>query len=356
MQLRRTVSLIVLLAALTTPSMATNPAMEPVTATFSIVAVNPLTREWGVGVASRVLAVGYIVPWARAEVGAVATQAYSDVRYGRYGLELLDAGFTAEQTLSVLLEFDEEAEYRQVAIIDAAGRIAAFTGEDTLEWSGDRQGENYSVQGNILIGEEVLVAMERAFLETDGPLARRLVAALAAGDETGGDSRGKQSAALLVVRERGGYQALSDRLVDISVDDHADPVAELERIYYLWEPRFMLEPYLDTSEKQVHSNALDIIVRVLAEEEGDAQVRNEMAWGLAIRGLYLEFALDIALDAHELEPNDPNIMDTVAETYYALGDPEFALDWENRALELDPENTFFLEQRMKFIMAIEGGP
>jgi uncharacterized Ntn-hydrolase superfamily protein len=325
------------------------------TATFSIVAYDPELREWGVAVASRVLAVGHIVPWAEAEVGAVATQAHTDVRYGSYGLKLLEAGFTAEQTLQVLLEFDEDASQRQVAIIDAAGRIAAFTGGETLEWSGDRRGDNHSVQGNILVGEEVLVAMEGAFLETEGPLARRLVAALSAGDGAGGDSRGKQSAALLVVRERGGYQALSDRLVDISVDDDYDPVAELARIYDMWEPRFMLEPYLNADELS-QGYALDIIKRVLAEEEGDAQVYNGLAWALAERGLYPEFALETALKAHELASEDPNVMDTVAEAHFAAGDPEAALEWENRALELDPENAFFLEQRRKFIAAVEGGP
>lgn len=356
MQLRRTVSLIVLLAAFTTPPMTADPVEEPGTATFSIVAYDPLAREWGVGVASRVLAVGYIVPWARAEVGAVATQAMADVRYGRYGLELLEAGFTAEQTLAVLLEFDEEAEHRQVAIIDSIGRIAAHTGGETLEWSGDRQGEHYSVQGNILVGGEVLIAMEEAFLETAGPLARRLVAALQAGDEAGGDSRGKQSAALFVVRERGGYQALSDRLVEISVDDHSEPLAELERIYGMWEARFLIEPYLDATDPVVRGYALNIIERVLSEEDEDAQVFNNLAWILAIRKLYPNRTLEIATRAHELEPDDPNIMDTLAEAHFAAGDFETALKWEERALALDPENAFFLEQQRKFIAAIEGGP
>ncbi len=155
-----TVVLTLVVTALLASQTGAEPSVADETGTFSIVAYDPLAREWGVGVASRVLAVGYIVPWARAEVGAVATQAMADVRYGRYGLELLEAGFTAEQTLAVLLEFDEEAEHRQVAIIDSVGRITAHTGGETLEWSGDRQGELYSVQGNILVGEEVLIAME----------------------------------------------------------------------------------------------------------------------------------------------------------------------------------------------------
>jgi len=341
------------LLGLAAASMAADPEEKPVTSTFSIVAFDPEAREWGVAVASRVLAVGYIVPWARAEVGAVATQAYADLRYGRYGLELLEAGFTAEQTLQVLLEFDGEAQQRQVAVVDSTGRVSAFTGRETSAWAGDRQGEHYSVQGNILVGEQVLADMERAYLETEGPLARRLLATLKAGDEAGGDSRGRQSAALLVVRERGGYQALSDRLVDISVDDDPAPVAELARIYDLWEANFLIEPYLDSADPVVQGYALDIIERALAEK-GDAQLFNSMAWVLAVRRLYPERALEIALRAHELEPDDPNIMDTVAEAHYAAGDPESALDWEERALALDPENGFFLGQRAKFWAAAEG--
>jgi len=342
-----------ILALLAAASFAADPEAGPVTSTFSIVAFDPEAREWGVAVASRVLAVGYIVPWARAEVGAVATQAYADLRYGRYGLELLEAGFTAEQALQVLLEFDAEAQQRQVAVVDSAGRVAAFTGTETSAWAGDRQGEHYSVQGNILVGEQVLVAMEQAYLETSGPLARRLLAAVEAGDAAGGDSRGRQSAALLVVRERGGYQALTDRLVDISVDDDPAPVDELARIYDLWEANFLIEPYLDSTNPQVQKYALDIIEHTLAETQ-DAQLFNSMAWVLAVRGLYPEKALEIAIRAHELEPTDPNIMDTLAEAHFAAGDPESALEWEEKALALDPENGFFLEQRAKFRAAAEG--
>ncbi len=342
-----------ILALLAAASFAADPEAGPVTSTFSIVAFDPEAREWGVAVASRVLAVGYIVPWARAEVGAVATQAYADLRYGRYGLELLEAGFTAEQALQVLLEFDAEAQQRQVAVVDSAGRVAAFTGTETSAWAGDRQGEHYSVQGNILVGEQVLVAMEQAYLETSGPLARRLLAAVEAGDAAGGDSRGRQSAALLVVRERGGYQALTDRLVDISVDDNPEPVDELARIYDLWEANFLIEPYLDSTNPQVQKYALDIIEHTLAETQ-DAQLFNSMAWVLAVRGLYPEKALEIAIRAHELEPTDPNIMDTLAEAHFAAGDPESALEWEEKALALDPENGFFLEQRAKFRAAAEG--
>ncbi len=159
--------------------------------TFSIVAYDADAGEWGVAVASKVLAVGYIVPWAKAGVGAVATQSYANLDYGVEGLELLAQGLSAQEVLERLREKDAEAGRRQVAIVDAAGNVAVFTGEDTLAWSGHVAGDGYSVQGNILVGEEVLTEMERAYVSAEGPLARRLLAALKAGDAAGGDKRGK---------------------------------------------------------------------------------------------------------------------------------------------------------------------
>ena len=320
----------------------------PVTATFSIVAYDAETEEWGVAVASRVLAVGYIVPWARAGVGAVATQALADVSYGPDGLALMEEGLSAEDALEELLSADEGREERQLGIVDGSGTPAAFTGTETLEWSGHIIGDHYTVQGNILAGEDVLVEMERAYLETDGPLARRLVEALKAGEAAGGDSRGKESAALLVVKERGGYQSVDDRLVDIRVDDHAEPVAELARIYDMWEVRFVLPVYLDAEGETEREYAYGIIERAIGDESDDAEIHNAMAWELATRKLYPDEALEMALRAIELAPDDSNIMDTVAEAYYAAGEYEKAVEWEKKALEIEPNNAFFNEQLVKF--------
>lgn len=328
-------------------------ADETDTGTFSIVAYDPEAGEWGVAVASKVLAVGYIVPWAKANVGAIATQALSNVSYGVEGLELLGEGLTAEEVLQKLIEDDSDSEERQVGIVDGEGNSVAFTGDDTLEWSGHITGENYAIQGNILTGEDVLAEMERAYLETEGPLARRLIEALKAGEMAGGDSRGKQSSAILVVKEKGGYQSAFDRLVDIRVDDDEDPITELERIYELWEYRFVLERYLDSEWEVDKEYALSIIERVLEEVVEDADTHNNIAWALATRKLHPEKAIEIALKAHQLSPDDPNIMDTVAESYYADGEYEKAIEWEKRALELDPENDFFKEQLEKFKDAID---
>ncbi len=316
--------------------------------TFSIVAYDGETREWGVAVASKVLAAGYIVPWARAGVGAVATQAYANLDYGIEGLSLLENGLAAREVIERLREEDPEPGRRQVAVVDAAGAVAAFTGEDTLPWSGHIAGDGYSVQGNILAGEEVLKEMERAYLGSPGPLARRLVEALKAGEAAGGDKRGKQSAALLVVREGGGYQGKTDRLVDIRVDDDLEPVAELERIYKLWERTFVVQRYLDLGGEREAGYALAIMERALAEGPEDAAVYNDFAWALATKKLYPQRALEMALRAHELAPEDANVMDTLAEAYYAAAENDEAVAWEKKALAQDPGNEFFAEQLKKF--------
>lgn len=207
-------------------------------ATFSIVTIDPATGELGVAVASKFLAVGAVVPWARAGVGAVATQSYANVSYGPTGLELMAAGYSASETLARLLADDPERELRQVGIVDARGGTATFTGSACHAWAGGRTGPGYAVQGNILTGPEVVDAMAHAFETTEGPLAARLLAALAAGDAAGGDRRGKQSAALLVVKERGGYGGYTDRFIDLRVDDHPEPVAELQRLYGIWRLYF----------------------------------------------------------------------------------------------------------------------
>lgn len=199
--------------------------------TFSIVATDPETGEVGVAVASRFFSVGSVVPHARAGVGAVATQSYANTTFGPRGLDLLALGATSDEVLQLLLRSDSGRERRQVGVVSATGGAATFTGSGCNAWAGGRSGTNYAVQGNILTGEEVVAAMEKAFLTSeDRPLAERLYAALAAGDDAGGDSRGKQSAALLVCRQGGGYGGFTDRAIDIRVDDHPQPMKELGRL------------------------------------------------------------------------------------------------------------------------------
>jgi uncharacterized Ntn-hydrolase superfamily protein len=198
--------------------------------TFSIVARDPVNGDLGVAVQSKFLAVGSVVPFAQAGVGAVATQAYANITYGPEGLRLMAAGWTAQEALNHLLTIDLDVNQRQVLLVDAAGGAAAHTGEECHDWAGHIVGDGYACAGNILVGEATVQAMAKTFEETQGPLPERLVAALAAGQAAGGDSRGKQSAALLVVRTAGSYGGRSDRYVDLRVDDHPEPIPELERI------------------------------------------------------------------------------------------------------------------------------
>ena len=204
--------------------------MRDVVATFSIVAFDADTDSSGVAVQSKFLAVGSIVPWARAGVGAVATQAMANYNYGPRGLDLMSKGNSAAETVEALISADDEREHRQLGVVDAEGRAATFTGSECFEWAGGKTGEHYAAQGNILVGRQTVEAMAKTFEGTSGDLAGRLLAALDAGQQAGGDSRGKQSAALLVVKEGGGYGGDNDRVVDLRVDDHPEPIRELIRL------------------------------------------------------------------------------------------------------------------------------
>ncbi|HVN61019.1 MAG TPA: DUF1028 domain-containing protein [Gaiellaceae bacterium] len=214
-----------------------------VVATYSIAACDLAAGRWGVAVQSKFLAVGSIVPWAAPGVGAVATQAYANPRYGPEGLELLAEGLTAEEVVARLTADDDGRETRQLGVVDAHGRSASFTGSECNEWAGGRTGPCFAAQGNILVSAETVDALAETFEATpQRPLAERLLASLAAAQEAGGDSRGQQSAALLVVERDGGYGALSDTLVDLRVDDHERPVEELQRLYQLHEQLFGRTP------------------------------------------------------------------------------------------------------------------
>jgi len=198
--------------------------------TFSIVARDPETGDLGVAVQSKFLAVGAVVPWAKAGVGAVATQAWANTAFGPEGLALMEQGLSAQEALDRLVAADDDAAHRQVGMVDARGNAATFTGAQCLPWAGGRTGPGYACQGNILVSEDTVIAMAETFEATKGGLWDRLVAALAAGQEAGGDSRGQQSAALLVVREKGGYGGRNDRFIDLRVDDHPAPIDELKRL------------------------------------------------------------------------------------------------------------------------------
>ncbi|TMD35806.1 MAG: DUF1028 domain-containing protein [Chloroflexi bacterium] len=201
--------------------------------TFSIVARDPQAGESGIAVQSKFLAVGAVVPWAKAGVGAIATQSWANTSYGPRGLELLASGLSVQETLAQLIGEDDGRASRQVGIVGVDGQPATFTGDQCFPWAGGQVGEHYTCQGNILVGEDTVLAMARTFEQTTGRLCDRLVAALAAGQAAGGDSRGQQSAALLVVRQGGGYGGFNDRFIDLRIDDHPQPINELKRILQL---------------------------------------------------------------------------------------------------------------------------
>lgn len=204
--------------------------------TFSIVAWDPTPPggpEWGVAVASKFLAVGAAVPWGEASVGAIATQALANLRYGPDGLRRLRAGEDAAAVVAALTDADDERDHRQLGVVDSSGRAASYTGGECMTWAGGHIGEGYCCQGNILTGPEVVGEMASGFEAAQGALAERLVEALAAGDAAGGDRRGRQSAAVLVVSEEGGYGGGTDRAVDLRVEDHPEPIPELARLLEL---------------------------------------------------------------------------------------------------------------------------
>jgi uncharacterized Ntn-hydrolase superfamily protein len=241
--------------------------------TFSIVARSDDGESWGVAVASKFLAVGSAVPAAVAGVGAIATQADANISYKFLALGHLDDGATAPIALDRLLEEDDKRDHRQVGIVDVEGTAATHTGPECYAWAGGTTGPGYAIQGNILTGPEVVAAMEAAWLESvDEPFARRLTAALKAGDDAGGDSRGRQSAALLVVKDGAGYGGFDDVAADLRVDDHADPVTELIRLLDLND----LYLTASTDEEKV---AIDDTLRAELDERAQAAGRADFrAW------------------------------------------------------------------------------
>jgi len=319
--------------------------------TFSIVAYDSAAEEWGVAVASKFLAVGAAVPFARAGVGAIATQAWGNTTYGPEGLALLEMGVPAAELVRVLVSKDGERERRQLGVVDADGEAASWTGEKCFSWAGHVIGEAFCVQGNILAGEEVVNRMAEAFRSTKGPLARRLIAALRAGEEAGGDSRGKQSAALLVVREAAGYSGYNDRFVDLRVDDHPDPIQELERIFELHEQIFQGGAYvrlatlaLKGGKQRRADQAFERAISIARRYPKNPDLLNHIAWELAINELRLDEALEFAQKAVELAPDDGNIWDTLGEVHARRGHYSEAVKAEVRAVELSEGNKEFQEK------------
>jgi len=320
-RVRRLVLALCLAAAVTLVSVAVwradPPAAPPevdaasLVSTFSIVAFDPETGDLGVAVQSKFFAVGAVVPFAAAGVGAIATQSYANTTYGPRGLELLRAGMGSREALDTLLGDDPQRGLRQVGVIDAAGNAANFTGDGCWPWAGGRIGDTYSVQGNILAGPEVADAMAVAFEVAEGDLATRMVAALAAGQAAGGDVRGRQSAAVLVVRQGGGYGGLNDRFIDLRVDDNATPIDELSRL-------------------------LDIRHAQLRAAEGEAAFEAAARATAPERVALLQAAIDLLAEATRLDPDNGWHWMSLAGTRLSAGDTQGAAAAGVRALEADP--------------------
>jgi uncharacterized Ntn-hydrolase superfamily protein len=245
-------------------------------ATYSIAACDLEAGQWGVATQSKFLSVGSVVPWAEPHVGAIATQAYANPRYGPEGLKLLQEGLSAEEAVERLTSADEGRDHRQLGIVDREGRAASYTGSECQDWAGGRTGPCYAAQGNILVSAQTVDALAETFESTSGPLAERLLDCLDAAQVAGGDRRGQQSAALLVVQKDGGYASLSDVLVELRVEDHERPLEEIRRLYDLHQAIFGKTPerfWIDVDD-ELAAELRDRLARLGYEGElGDAFFR-----------------------------------------------------------------------------------
>ena len=330
-----------------------------VVATYSIVAWDSATGDLGVAVQSKFLGVGAVVPYAKAGVGAIATQAWANTTYGPEGLQLLEQGLSPQLVVVGLTKLDSNANRRQIGVVDAQGNSYAFTGSGCLQYAGHITGRGYSVQGDILAGEAVIKAMARTFEFTTGTLAERLLSALEAGERAGGDKRGRQSAALLVVRDKGGYSGFNDRMVDIRVDDDSMPLVELRRLYKLWEQTFLLEAQMRSIDmfnqkrnygaaRAVMQNIVSSVNALLKEKPDDPDVLNNLAWTLATNNIDNVRALELAKRAAKLAPDRLNILDTLAECHFRLGHYDEAIAIESQLVSKDPANDNYWKQLQKF--------
>ncbi len=274
--------------------------------TFSIVAYSADEDAWGVAVASKFPAVGAVVPWARAGVGAVATQAHTKMSFGPDGLALMEGGSSADETLKTLLASVDTIDRRQVALVDARGKAAAHTGSDCSSWAGQKTSAGFTVQGNLLAGPEVIEAMATGYLKARGELADRLVAALVAGEDAGGDRRGKQSAAVLVVRENAGYGKDNDRYLDLRVDDAKDPVKDLlalVRMHHLYFQPAKAEDILAIDEG-IARELQSMLVKqgyISGQVSGDWDADCQMAFELLIGSENLEMRWTLERNRHSID-------------------------------------------------------
>ena len=327
--------------------------------TFSIVAYDSVTHELGVAVESKYFSVGRVVPWAQAGVGAVATQANVQASYGPKALALLGSGVSPDEILRALALGDSSWDSRQLGIVDAMGRAVSWTGPKCNSWAGGFVGAHFACQGNILAGPAVVARMAEAFAASREELAGRLVAALEAGQAAGGDKRGQQSAALIVVRPSERHPEFRQRYVDLRVEDHRAPIAELRRLWRIHQGFHGAGAHMEMASEYEANGRADLaeferervhetLVEVLARGDRDASLLNGLAWSCAEHGIHLADALKAAERAAALEPKSTDILDTLAEVHFRMGNVSRALEVERRAAVLDPKNPYLRGQVERF--------
>ncbi len=315
--------------------------------TFSIIAVDTITNEIGIATSSKVLGVGFLVPWIDPNYGAIATQSFVNVKFGKLGLELLKLGYSVSQVFNILRASDSLIELRQVGILDIKGEGFAFTGSRNFPYAGHIVKRGYVILGNLLKSDRVLKEMEKAFLNnSDKPLAERLILAIEAGERAGGDRRGKQSAAVIVKLKNGGYEGIDDRLVDIRIDDSKEPISELKRVYDIWQYEYMLTSYIRLYEKKFERNIRYLLQNMRISKNISADTYNNVAWELCVRNLYPEIGLEFSLKANRMSSKDANIMDTIAKCYESIGNYKEAISWIEKALLIEKDNDY-LKSRLE---------
>lgn len=330
--------------------------------TFSIVAWDSLTDELGVAVESKYFSVGLVVPWARAGVGAVATQANVNTSLGPKALAMLEGGMSPDEVMRALAAADTAWDARQFALVDARGRAATWTGPRCSSWAGGERGVHFACQGNILAGPAVVAKMAEAFRNSKEELPGRLIAALEAGQAAGGDRRGQQSAALIVVRPSETHPEFRDKYVDLQVEDHKTPIAELRRLWRIHQGFHGTGAHLAMAAEYESQGRPDrarferervhqTLVEVLARNDRDASLLNGLAWSCAVNGMDLADALRAAERASALEPKSGDILDTLAEVHFRMGHAAKALEIERRALAMNPKDPYLKGQIERF----EGG-
>jgi uncharacterized Ntn-hydrolase superfamily protein len=356
-------SIVIVSLAMTPVTAGARTGEHRLVATFSIVAVDTANGEVGVAVASRFLAVGSVVPWVRADVGAVATQSLAKTTFGTEGLALLEDGLTPQDALNRLLSADDRADTRQIGIVNARGESATFTGERCHEWAGGVRGPGYAIQGNRLLYEDVLYAMQRAFTASRGTLSERLLETLRAAETAGGDRLGKQAAALIVERKGGGYGGGNDRYVDLRVDDSETPIADLARLYDQHAKTFLPAVHIrlgqearargDRERAEIEYTRVVYLYReAIRKDPRDPEPKNALAWFFARRRTNLDEALILAREARG-KNSSWEVLDTLAEIHWARGEFRAAQNFAKQALEVEPENIYLQNRFARFTEAAE---